>query len=523
MIPSAKDVIDIARRREGRLAEVPFPVLLRAVCQAGRTVVVHVSRGPLEKHVIFDNGVPVDCESNLLHETLGRVLVAQGKLQEADYQRALATAAAEEKGFAETLVSLQLISSFDLFRVMQQSLAQKLLDVFAWREGAFRILHDTPEVESPLRVNVGQLIVTGVLRFAPQAQVDAAIGALVGQPLGVHPHPPTPLASLRLGTKHSRALQILKTGPRLDELMAKAGLAPDEVTRLVYALAILGVVAPAAELPPEAVTTTTTAAPPARAARATDQPSGEGAPVGAVPPAPAPQSSAEEAALRDAVVTLYLRHRRGDAFDLLGVPITADAAQVAKAYLELAQMVAPWRFTTPALTPVAEKAEELFFSLARAYGELSDGEGRARVAERRKRAAAAPFKPRADVYAIKTNLLDATAQFAQGIAHKEAGRYVQALPLLEFAADCDAQNALYRAEAAHCRFLDSPTTQGKTALAELAEALRMDPQCIRAAYYAGQIYVAAGELDAAKASFQHVLKVAPNDARARRALRDLGH
>jgi hypothetical protein len=506
MIPSAKELSEIARRREGSLAEVPFPTLLRALSHAGRSAVLKLSRGPLEKNIVFDAGVPVDCESNLLHESLGRVLVQQKKIREEDYQRALATSAAQDKSLAEVLLAQQLIASFDLFRVMQQSLAHKLLDVFAWRDGQFRVLADAPEVESPLRVNVGQLVVTGVVRVTPQAQVDAFIVSLVGKPLGVHPSPPTSLASLRLNTKHSRALQVLKTKPRLDELMAKAGLAPDEVTRLVYALAVLGIVAPVDELPAEPVA----AAPP--------PPSGP-APAQATAPA---SISADDALLLDAVMTLYMRRRRGDAFDLLAIPITADAAAITSAYLKASELVAPWRFKSPALAQVAEKAEELYLALARAYAELIDGEARGRLLERRRQTAQGPFKPRPDAFAIKTKLLDASAQFAEGMAHKEAGRYAQALPLLEFAADCDAQNATYKAEAAHCRFLDAPNTQSKRALGELEEAMRMDPLCALPAYYAAQVHLAAGEVGKARRELKHALRLAPDDARYRAALRDLG-
>jgi tetratricopeptide (TPR) repeat protein len=514
LIPSAKDIADIARRREGTLAETSFPSLLRALAETRRTAVVRLARGPIEKHVVFDAGVPVECESNLLHESLGRVLVAQGKLAEADYQRALSMSVAEERSLAEVLIASQLVPTYDLFRVMQQSLAHKLLDVFAWREGTFRILADAPEVESPLRVNVGQLVVTGVLRFAPQAQVDAAIGALVGQALGVHPEPPIALESVRLGTKHSRAVQILRTRLRLDELMAKANLAPEEVTRLVYALAVLGIVAPANTLPAEVRPAVAPAVSSSVAAAS-------------ITPPPAPQgvsavSEAEERTRRDELMALYMRHRRGDAFDLLGLATSADLLQITSAYRHAAERVAPWQFTSAGLAPVADKAEELFLALARAYAELADGDARTRVLDRRKRAAAAPIKKRSDVYAIKTDLLDAAAQFTEGKAHKDAGRYAQALKLLDFAADCDVQNSEYRAEAAHCRFLDMPQAQAKRALDELAEALRADPGCAVAHYYVGQIRFALGDIAAARAAFKEALRISPADLRVQKALREVG-
>ncbi len=211
---------------------------------------------------------------------------------------------------------------------------------------------------------------------------------------------------------------------------------------------------------------------------------------------------------------LYMRRRKGDAFDLLQLSTTATPADVASSYIKFSEICAPWRYTDAA---VIEKAEELFLLVARAYAELADGDARARVVERRNRAATT-LKPRPDAYAIKTGLLDAGGQFGAGQAHKEAGRYDQALPLLEFAADLDAQNAIYKAEAAHCRFLAAPQSQSTTALRMLAEAMRLDPQCGLACYYAGMIHVANGDLVRARTALGEAVRLTPRDDRAKQAL-----
>jgi tetratricopeptide (TPR) repeat protein len=199
----------------------------------------------------------------------------------------------------------------------------------------------------------------------------------------------------------------------------------------------------------------------------------------------------------------------------------ASVADVATAWLALAERCAPWRFTGPH-EAVAEKATEVFLALSRAYAELADGDARQRLRERRQQARAAPVRPRADVYAIKTDHLDADGQFRAGLALKEAGRYTQALPLLEYAADLDAQNATYRAELAHCRFLDAPEVQGRRALEALAEAIRLDPRCAVAHLYSGAIHLAAGDVVKARAALAEAARLAPADPRVRTALQQLG-
>ena len=51
----------------------------------------------------------------------------------------------------------------------------------------------------------------------------------------------------------------------------------------------------------------------------------------------------------------------------------------------------------------------------------------------------------------------------------------EALQYLEFASDCDPQNATYAAEVAWCKFKLSPQF-GTEALKKLKEAMRLDPE-----------------------------------------------
>ena len=128
-------------------------------------------------------------------------------------------------------------------------------------------------------------------------------------------------------------------------------------------------------------------------------------------------------------------------------------------------------------------------------------------------------KPAAS-FAIKTDLLDAEAQYKKGKALMEAGKDREALMLLEFAADCDPQNSLYAAELAWCRFQLTSAHAGR-ALKELRETLRRDPNCGIAAYYAGEIERQAGDPDEAEAHLRRAIKLMSPDRRPIDALKAL--
>ena len=214
----------------------------------------------------------------------------------------------------------------------------------------------------------------------------------------------------------------------------------------------------------------------------------------------------------------YLAHRRQDAFDLLGVPEEAPLPEIERRFLDFAARYAPERFAGPALEPLAEKARELFLAGARGYGQLADREQRETLLFRRKTLREERSRRPTGPIAIKTDLLDPEAQYRKGMAALAAGRLREAIQLFEFASDCDPQNGLYRAELARCRFEQSGTAK---AVAELEEALRIDPRCGLALLYLGEIQGELGDFDAAEASLQRAIRMMAPDRRPIEALKGL--
>lgn len=516
MIPTRDELLELSLRREGNLYETPFGVLLLALASGERTLVLEVARSQLAKTIVLERGSPVDCRSNLVQDTLGGFLVAAGRLSEEECHTCLARSAATGTQMGEVLVERGLLTPVELWKALQQNLAKKLLDLFTWREGAFRLAALERPPESALKVRVPQLVVTGITRFAPQEEVNLAVGPLVGRPLALHPAPPLPLAELRLLPGQERLAQALGRGARMDELATASGLPFDEVTRLVYALGVVGIMVPADQLPKSAP-------PPAAAAI---QSTG-GTPVAIQPPArarvaiqPAPStlSPAEVDAVENELMQAYLDHRRQDPFDLLGVAEEAALPEIDRRFLAFAARWAPARFAAPGLDRLAEKATELFLAGARGYGQLADrGERETLLFRRRTLREERSRRPTGSI-GIQTDLLDPEAQYRKGMAALAAGKLREAIQLFEFASDCDPQNGLYRAELARCRFQQSGTAK---AVDELTEALRIDPRCGLALLYLGEIQGELGDLDAAEASLQRAIKMMAPDRRPIEALKAL--
>ncbi len=504
MVPTTEQLAAIAEMHAGDFAKVPFAVLLHALASQKRSAVVEMRRGPIEKRIFIESGTPVDCRSNLAHETFGRFLVAQGKLREEDMTAALARSASLGVPLGQVLLQQELITAFELYRLLQQNLARKLLDAFTWRSGTYAIISDAPPADSTLKIKPAQLVVTGVMKFSPQEEVDSSIIPLIGKRLGVHPAPVFPLDDIRLNSEQSKVIERLAARARIDEIAASVQMPYEDVSRLIYALAILGIVGPEDSLPRHIP------APP---------PKKQEAP----PPAkPATGVSLEDEILRNEMMQIYLGYRGRDAYELLTLPEEAGESEIRQAYVELARKVAPWRYEGTALGPLREKAEEVFVAAAKAYAELAFAESRMTLLHRRKTLREEKRRgASANAYVIKTDLLDSDVQYRKGKALLDAGRYKDALTLLEFAADCDAQNSTYGAEVAWCRYLLSPASNAAGAMKLLRDLMRIDSEAGLAFYYAGEIARQRGDAAEAEPLLRKAAKLLAPDRRPIEALKNL--
>jgi tetratricopeptide (TPR) repeat protein len=528
---------ELAGQREVWIAKVPFAVLLVAHHAAGTTGTLRARRGPVDKRVVLERGHPVDCRSNLVHETLSRYLAAIGRLSEETAIACLSKATAKGVRVGEVLIADGLLDAAELTRILQQNLAKKLLDLFTWPDGEVTVEVGPGRGDSTLKVKVPQLVLTGITRFMPQAAVERAIHPFGGLLLARHPNAGGLASELRLASREQSVLAALGRPARMEELMSAVGIGAEELSRSLLALLVLELVVQADRLR-ELEREPTAAAPPPPAPLPDRVPATEAAPTPQAPEparpgpavaataaadAPAPLDEQQRSDALNRVSQLYLDHRQKDAFDLLGIEDDATEADIDRAYIDFAREFSPWRFEAPGLRLVADYARELFLAGAHAYGLLVDAEKRSELRIRRSiRREDAARAARAAYHRIETDLLDPALQFRKGMALKEGGKLRAALQQLEFAADCDPQNGTYRAEAAHCRFLLSPGSEGKTALEELREAQRVDPKSVEALMYHAEIAAQLGLFEEAEASLRRAARLlGPDDRRALDALRTL--
>lgn len=516
-------------KRDGTLEETPLPVLLDGILREERTCTLELKLRQLEKRIVFEDGAPVACASNLLHETLGKYLVEKGKLTEAQYQAALGESISTGAQMGELLVQKQLVAPFDLYKQLQANLAHKILDCFRWGDAKWKLIPDAEPSKSALTMNSAQLILTGTSNFLPFDIVATHLTFTDDQRFAAVPTPPPHAADLKLSGKDARFFQALRSRPTFNELMAATALDVEAAMRKLYALVVLGLVGFADQVNKDAQKPTVSAqaaagvsgpaaaqgagqaATPAAGASAAAAPMAAtltaATPASAAGPAGVPYSD-EDPALRDALMAAFLEHRTRDPFAQLGVDEDAQAGALKKAFLAVADRFSPVRFHTAELK---EKAEALLLAYARAFSALADPE---QAALWKKRRAAAAEKKRsevkpstADQFRIRTDLLDARSQFEDGKARLAEGNARGALEYFEYACDIDPK-PLHRAYRAWSRFQLDPERNAKLALQELTDTLK-DEAGDEPFRFAAEIHRKFGNWADAETMFRKAFKLNP--------------
>lgn len=504
--------------RAGTLEQTPYAQLLVALAEAEATVILELRRNQLQKTIVFADGWVVDCRSNIATEMLGRFLVSSGRVREADANAAFAVAASRGVPLGEILTERGLLTSSELYRVLQQNLGRKLLEPFSWTSGTYSIAEDVPPVASVLRVKVPQLLLTGIQKVEPQESADRAAADAIGKYLALVPDPPF-LGELRLTPSQQKVVDAARRGRKFDELAGE--IDPDDLHRTVYALLLLGIIdttfhsrpeAPRFELdhpfavreddvPVEVLLDSIESVP---------EPKAEPAPQ----PAPVPVAAHEPP---ESVLAAFLSYRRKDAFDLLELEETAGPSAIVKAYLAMADRFLPSRFPESGPDGLREKAQQVFLAAARAYSELADPDRRAALALRRE---TLRQERAASEKAGAAAMIDPEALWKSGVNLAAAGNLREALSSFELAAECDAQNGTYAAEAAWCRFRLN-ITPAANALKLLKNAIRIDPQCGVAYLYAGQVQAVLGKRMEAEGYLSRAAALLPNDPRPAAAVKAL--
>ncbi len=498
----------------GSLAEWPLARLLLGVERQRWSGAIELVRPGVTKRIVFVDGAPILAESNLASESLGVLLMDQGRLSRADHARLSQRVQEDSCKEGAALLDLRLLEPKELFLALKEQLRRRVLECFGWAIGEFRLLpgERVANEAGAFRIDSVRLVHDGLTTGADTDRLLRWLAPSSERRLV----PGEPLARLRPRLRPDVAvddlLGLLDGSRALGDAIAR--VRDPSALAATFILSTLGaLVEPSRE---NAGTTQqgVTGAAAAGAGASADTPEIEiviagdeddaaslRADVRAGAPAAAP--SAESAALRAELERLHGSLATLGPFDLLGVPASADAATIKRAYLQAARRFHPDTLARQGLADLHAIANEVFARIAKAHALLSDPAQRAAL-ERAPDAAAGD-----EAHRVAT----AETLYRKGEILVRKGAFTEALRFLEPAVELWPDEAAYRL-ALGWSLYKQPEANPTAARPHLEAAVAIDPNDAVAQYRLGVVLRALGETEGSAAAFARSKAL---DAKKRRA------
>lgn len=157
-------------------------------------------------------------------ELLGEYLVRRGKLSRAELDMALAVLPRNQGRMGDTLISLGLVSSVDVFQAIREQGRDRVADLFMWKQGraAFYKHQRAAHVEFPLDIDLPSLILAGMEAAVPGETALEKYRGRLHDVVGPGPRDRAKLAATRWPPQVAAVEALARRPRRLSELLSDA-------------------------------------------------------------------------------------------------------------------------------------------------------------------------------------------------------------------------------------------------------------------------------------------------------------
>jgi len=490
---------------QGTLKRTPFARLLQRLYARRASGSLLLLRDTTKKIVIFVDGYPMSVRSNVLGETLGRILLEKRLITSEALAESVGRMQKEKRHQGEILVEMGALSPFNLERALVEQVEAKLLEVFSWPDGKFMFkAGEHAMAERPrLERSPAGLILEGIRRHYDDRRQEAALEKYADQYVALSKDPVLRLQEMTSDATEQAFIQSLDGTKQLDVVLSRAEIARDKARLLLVALSEAGMI--------EHHDTTSRRKGPTP----TQVPPSTSGASGSAPPASAPLASGQLAMMLQTV-------RTQDFFWALGVDHDAGPVELDRAYEALARSFHADRYRLGAEDD-RKAAQEIFDRLTEAHRTLRDPARRKAYvakltptpedvgddAEAERTARPRPAAP-ASATSAPSNAA-ARALYEAGLEHLKGRRHHEAVEALRQAARLVPNEADFRAALGWALFRQAPADAraGRAAVAELRRALQLDERHRAAAQHLAEIYAQTGQPDLAVQELERLLAIDP--------------
>lgn len=470
---------------EGSLEDTPLPKILHDLYGLQATGLLHLERGEVKKVVYVKNGYPIFVRSNLIREFLGQILVRSGALSSSDLERSLQVSKETGHRHGTVLIEMGLLSPHELNDILRRQVIDKLLELFAWPDGAYRFIQarEFKEGITSIDLSPANLILQGLRTHASREQVDKLLAPFLDQYLFPAESPLYRYQEIQLSPSDQKILDQCRGELTPRELLKRYQLSRREIETLLATLLVTGIL----EARPEPVTGKMTAE---------------------------PAEEVETASQRETFLKEYSWMMQQDYFTLLGVSESDPRDAVRRSYYNLVKKFHPDRFFEQDLLPdLRDKIGALFQRISDAHETLIDPTRRSRYVNE--------LKGKKPVEANVQDILLAESSFRNGMTLFRAKRFAEAHEEFNKAAELspgEAEYLVYQAWTSYKLVPGDPPRAERTRQA-LLRAADISPRLAVAHLYLGYLSKDEGNEHEAQRRFERALQCNANCTEALRELR----
>jgi curved DNA-binding protein CbpA len=508
---------------QGSIADNSVPSLLMELYRQHYSGSLLLESQRTHKKLLFLEGAPVACESELARETLCLQLVEAGALAQGDVARV--QQAMERKGYEESsaLLELGLLEPRDLFAALKEQVRRRTIASFPWREGSYQLTpSEVPDDRiRPFRADPIELVQEGL---ETSWEVDRVLAGLAPR-MNHFPVATRALAGAIVRLRQDEATQVLLT--KLDGRCSLANIVA-EVVRSPMALAATWVIdasglvryddcattGPLDDEQPELeiefrLASDSDAAPATfeleSETDSADQQSATAAHSNASSHADASNHSSEAVAMRSEILALLEQLDDLDFYEILEISRDARTADVKRAYFKAAKRYHPDSLARLGLGSIKQPAAAVFSRMAEAYEVLSSDPKRADYD-----AALDSDGPDVDVEL----LAQAETFFRKGEILVRMGDFRGALQFLDNAVQLWPDESNYQSTLGWALYKKTPA-EPERAREHLEKALELTPDDAVVHFRLGMVLRALGESEAAQQALARAKQLDPSASESR--------